>query len=74
MKIKMITTMAGPARSVQSGQVIDLPGSEAVDLISGGYAVPFKSETIETATVQPPETSAVITPQPEKKSAKPKKP
>ena len=66
MLVTMITTMAGPNVSAQSGQKIELPDDMAVDLIRGGYAIPEKVDIIETTSISPQE-SAVIKKQPRKR-------
>jgi hypothetical protein len=38
MKVKMITTMAGPRGGYQPGQVVDVSEWEAVQLVNGGFA------------------------------------
>lgn len=62
MKIKLLTLMAGPAGTYNAGQVIDMPEAQAEELICGGYALACempakKAVVMETATVQPPETT-----------------
>lgn len=58
MKIKMRTTMAGPAGVVIAGQVVDLPKAEAYALVEGRYADQIDVEP-ETATAEPPENTAM---------------
>jgi len=48
MKIKMLTTAAGPGGSMESGQEYDLPGSLALSLIDGGFA-----KAVETVKAKP---------------------
>jgi hypothetical protein len=38
MRVKMLTTYAGPAGSCAPGKTIDLPEAQAKGLIDGGYA------------------------------------
>ncbi len=54
MRIRMKTTMAGPAGGASVGQVIDRPKAEAYALIEGGFAEQIESET---ADVVAPETA-----------------
>lgn len=39
MRVRMLSTMAGPRGVFTSGQTVDLSGPEAEMLIRGGYAV-----------------------------------
>ena len=59
MRIKMLTTMAGPDGSANAGQVIDMDDERAVALLEGGYAEAVKAEVetveVETAAVEAPE-------------------
>ncbi len=62
MKLKLLTLMAGPDGTYNAGQIIDMTEAQAKELIQGGYAVACempvkKAVVIETATVQPPETT-----------------
>lgn len=62
MKVKLLTLMAGPDGTYNAGQIIDMTEAQAKELIQGGYAVACempvkKAVVIETATVQPPETT-----------------
>lgn len=64
MKIKLLTLMAGPAGTYNAGQIVDMQEVQAKDLIDRGYAVACemsvkKAVVMETATVQPPETTAL---------------
>lgn len=44
MKIKMLTTMAGPHGCANEGQVLELDEHSALHLIENGYAEPHKDE------------------------------
>jgi len=63
MKVKLITTYAGPKGTFFAGTTIDVSEKEANDLVGGGYAkrvvivspVPTAEDAIETATVDVPE-------------------
>ncbi len=57
MRVKMITTMAGPEVSALAGHEVELDNETATSLIKGGYAQPLKA-SIETAAGEPPETAA----------------
>lgn len=62
MKLKLLTLMAGPDGTYNAGQIVDMTEAQAKELIQGGYAVACempvkKAVVIETATVQPPETT-----------------
>lgn len=64
MKVRMITTAAGPDGVYPADSVQDLGGPFARALVDGGYALPLEpmpteSETLEPprdATLEPPET------------------
>lgn len=56
MRIKMITTSAGPDGVRQPGSVYDVPKAEAEALIEAHAAVPVKA--IERAVKPVPETTA----------------
>ena len=45
MKIRMKTTSAGPAGSMQAGREYEVPDAEAKDLIAGGYTTPVERGT-----------------------------
>ena len=49
MLVKMLTTLSGPDLLAQPGQQIDVDKSIADQLISGGFAVPVSTVSIETA-------------------------
>ena len=57
MRVRMITTMAGPDVSALAGQEVELDNETAVPLIKGGYAQPVKAP-IETAAIEQPEKAA----------------
>ncbi len=57
MRVRMITTMAGPEVSALAGQEVELDNETAVPLIKGGYAQPVKA-AIETAAIKQPEKAA----------------
>lgn len=59
MLIKMITTLSGPEFSAQPGQEIEVDTVMADQLISGGFAVPVKSQKIETAVIAEPENTII---------------
>lgn len=40
MKVRLLTTYAGPAGAASRGAVLELSAAEATGLIEGGYAVP----------------------------------
>ena len=54
MRIKMLTTVAGPTFTASAGQVIDVDGETATELLDGGHAEAVKAE-VETATTAAPE-------------------
>lgn len=63
MRVRLLTTMAGPSGNHFAGSVVDLAEDQARDLIAGGYAVEIVQETAaetpqETATDQAQETAA----------------
>ena len=41
MKVRMRTTMAGPAGVTQAGRIADVSRKRAKELIDGGYAEPY---------------------------------
>ena len=61
MKVKLITTYAGPNGTYLSGTTIDVDMAEAKTLVAGGYATlaeepsTERSVEVETATVETPE-------------------
>lgn len=57
MKVKMRTTMAGPAGVFHAGQVVDLPKAEAYALCEGRFAEQVGEEP-EAAALTQPETTA----------------
>lgn len=67
MKIRMLTTMAGPAGVFLAGQVADFEDGHALALIKAGYAEPVappKKVAMETAVLPQPETTSRPAPQP----------
>ena len=54
MRVRMITTLAGPQGAASAGQEVDLDAKTATALIEGGYARAVKAP-VETAALQPPE-------------------
>lgn len=61
MKVKMITTMAGPGIVAVAGQEVDIQSVLAKDLIAGGYAVSCEGfvREIETTEMPLPENAMV---------------
>jgi hypothetical protein len=60
MKIRLKTLMAGPGGVVRPGEVVDLPGDQARELIAGGFAELAEKPKpepppIKTATAEAPE-------------------
>lgn len=66
MKVKLITTYAGPLGTWMAGAIVDLPDEEAKGLVDGGYATrvevpastkvePAPDTEVETAVVEAPE-------------------
>lgn len=47
MRVKMLSTYAGPAGSCAPGKTIDLPDDQAKGLIDGGYAEAVGGEVAE---------------------------
>ena len=56
MRIRLHTTMAGPAGNYQAGQVVDLPQGQAEELVLMRYAVAMDGP----APVRPPVESAAM--------------
>lgn len=72
MRIKMRTTAASPAGVWIAGRIYDLPESTVKQLVAGGYAELLSvskqpKKTIETATMEPPENTAMPKPKRRKK-------
>lgn len=57
MRIRLLSTMAGPGGVYPPGTVRDLPRADALDLIEGGYAEQI--DDAETAATPSTETAAV---------------
>lgn len=71
MKIRMITTAAGPDFSAQAGQSVDVSEAMGKMLVAGGFAVSLEpkisSEPLrETASIETPEIT--VRPKPLKKA------
>jgi hypothetical protein len=56
MKIKLRTVYANEKGAFQPGEIKDLPNSEAIELIKGGFATPIKDHEAEVAMIKPAET------------------
>ena len=67
MRIKMLTTIAGPAFAASAGQEIEVDAKTATALLDGGFAEALKAEA-ETATVEAPEEA--IAPAPKRRAAR----
>lgn len=64
MRVRMLTTMAGPAGVFQPNEIADFDRALALTLIEGGYA-----ERVESATVAAPETA--VRPEPKPRTLEP---
>ncbi|WP_422923739.1 hypothetical protein [Singulisphaera sp. PoT] len=53
MKVKMLTTLAGPEFTCQAGETCDVPEAMADDLLEGGYA-----EEVEETAGEPDQADA----------------
>ena len=51
MRIRMLTTIAGPALAASAGQEIEVDAEAATALLDGGFAEALKAEA-ETAAVE----------------------
>ncbi len=51
MRIRMLTTIAGPTLAASAGQNIEVDATTATALLDGGFAEALKAEA-ETATVE----------------------
>ncbi len=74
MRVRMVTTAAGPMGIFQAGHEYDLPKEFANSLIAGGYARPVKAipAPVEAEVLPEPEIEmAVATPQAEMAVGKP---
>ncbi len=72
MKVKLLTTMAGPEGVILAGQIADLDDARARELIAGGYAeavAKAKLAVPEKATREPKEKAVRRSPK-EKSSGK----
>ena len=47
MKVKMITTMAGPKGTARPGTIIDVPEKQAIDMVAGKYAEYCKESKVD---------------------------
>lgn len=56
MKVRMITTAAGPDGVYPADSVQDLGGPFARALVDGGYALPLEPMPMESEMLEPPET------------------
>jgi hypothetical protein len=56
MRIRMITTAAGPEGVYQAGQVVVVSNEMGQAFVEGGYAEPVKARA-ETAAISPPESA-----------------
>ena len=62
MRVRLLVAISGTRDGVEwpaRGGFIDLPESEAADMIHAGLAVADGSEVVETAAVEPPEKAVV---------------
>ena len=57
MRVRILTSFAGPCGSHVAGEEVDLNSDLAVELLNAGYAEPV-GETRETASMEAPETAA----------------
>lgn len=65
MRVRLLTTMAGPAGTAQPGQIVEVSEPTGREWIAGRYAEALAGEGIhaapdpaeETAHVEPPETA-----------------
>lgn len=65
MKVKMITTAAGPGGTFLAGQEVDVAPELGAAWVAGGFAVSIDAEPVpaaqaeqsETATAEPPEAA-----------------
>jgi hypothetical protein len=66
MRVRMLTTMAGPEGAWPAGAVASLPDETAMSLVVAGYAVAVDPVIVapapapETASVQPGAETAVL--------------
>lgn len=57
MKIRMLSTMAGPAGVRQAGSVFEAEDEMGQQLVDGGFAVVVEAPEAATATVEAPEAA-----------------
>jgi hypothetical protein len=72
MRIRMLTSSAGPAGNRSAGQEYDVADAEGAALCAGNYAVPVHVEVVERAVVVAPEV-AVMEPRANAPKPKPKR-
>ena len=52
MRIRMLSLSAGPDGILQAGHTYDLAEDQARVLVTGGYAVPVRVSSLETAAIK----------------------
>jgi hypothetical protein len=57
MKIRIVSSMAGPRINWPAGSVVDLPSAKARGLIKAGAAEPYREDETETAVDEHRETA-----------------
>ncbi len=67
MRIRMLTTIAGPTLAASAGQEIEVDAETATALLDGGFAEALKAEA-ETAAVEAPEKTTA--PAPKRRAAR----
>jgi len=65
MKIKILTTLAGPQGVIQAGSIVLMPDRQAKELVAGKYAIEIKPPRAkepekEAAMAEAPEIAASI--------------
>lgn len=59
MRVKMLTTAAGPEGVFPAGQVVDVDEKLAKAFIAGGYAEVVDKPIVESAVIEPPEKAVL---------------
>jgi len=63
MKVKLLTSIAGPMHSYGYGEEVDLPDGDARRMIERGQAQPVRQQAVETTDCSAPaETTAARAP------------
>ena len=77
MRVRMLTTAAGPGGVFIAGQVRDVDAEYGDELVAGGFAAVMEAEprpeAPETATAEPPENAMMPAPERRKAGRRPER-